>query len=426
MLLKFFTISGKHHEPGGLDYLLANETARVVRGDPDFTKWAIGHSPSGLRQRYTAGVINDLTKLDRRHDKKLLDELQRMFLAGRPESSMVWCVIEHTDKGKREFHFVVVNFDLFFGKHVHPYIDRIDRHGFAAWVEHFALRHGLKTPLDKLRKKPPFKHLRLKNTEIRFLREVWVKVHLLVRKNVIKSRKDLEEQLAIAGYQVRCHSYDGKPLEQPEIIGPEGGKLRLKNSIYYRRDFGDLALKPLDRSDPEAVQKRLAELRSIIRERLEFRAHHLIGRLFGVREKRLTPKGIARLRFKELIDRKLAYEIEADQPWMKIDVANVWKSAELEKSGVPSENLHAKKKAASEIVEVIPTTDVEESIPTIPAASIANHENADAEAFLPPSSGENMDIEQPSEEAPQGPTPASGGRTSNRRLINPQIDIPPL
>lgn len=426
MLLKFFTISGKHHEPGGLDYLLANETARVLRGNPDFTKWVIDHSPPGLRQRFTSGVINDLSKLSRRHDKKLLDELQTMLLAGRPESSMVWCVIEHTDKGKREFHFVIVIYDLLFGKFVHPYVDLIDRHGVAAWAEHFALRHGLENPMDKLRKKPPFKHLRLKSTEIRFLRDVWVKVHLLVRKNVIKSRKDLEEQLAIAGYQVRCHSYDGKPLEQPEIIGPEGVKLRLKNSIYYRRDFGDPALKPLDRSDPEAVKKRLTELRSIIRERLEFRAHHLIGRLFGVREKRLNPKGMARLRFKELIDRKLACEIEADRPWRKIDLADVWTAAELLKSGVPYEYLHEKKKAASEIVEGIPTIDVEESIPTIPTASIANHETADAEAFLPPSSGENMDIEQPSEEAPPGPTPASGGRTSNRRRINPQIDIPPL
>lgn len=426
MLLKFFTVTGKHHEPGGPDYLLANETARVVRGDPDFTKWAIGHSPSGLRQRYTAGVINDLTKLDRRHDKKLLDELQRMFLAGRPESSMVWCVIEHTDKGKREFHFVVVNFDLFFGKHVHPYIDRIDRHGFAAWVEHFALRHGLKTPLDKLRKKPPFKHLRLKNTEIRFLREVWVKVHLLVRKNVIKSRKDLEEQLAIAGYQVRCHSYDGKPLEQPEIIGPEGGKLRLKNSIYYRRDFGDLALKPLDRSAPEAVKMRLAELRTIICKRLDFRAHHLIGRLFGVHEKRLTPKGKARLRFKELIDRKLNCEIEADQPWRKIDLADVWTAAELLKSDVPYEDLHAKKKAASEIVDVIPSTDLEESIPTIPAAFNADHETADAEAFLPPSPGDNIHNEPQGQGSPPTKDPTTGGSRPMTQRIDKETELPLL
>lgn len=417
-------MNGNHHEPGGPDYLLANETARVVRGDPDFTKWAIHHSPSGLRQRFTAGVINDLTELDRRHDKKLLDELQRMFLAGRPESSMVWCVIEHTDKGKRELHFVVVIFDLCFGKHVHPYIDVIDRHGFAAWAEHFALLHGLKTPLDKLRRKPPFKHMRLKNTEITFLREVWVKVHLLVRKNVIKSRKDLEKQLAIAGYQVRCHSHGGKPLEQPEIIGPHGVKLRLKNSIYYHRDFGEPSLKPLNRSNPEAVKKRLAELRSIIRERLDFRAHHLIGRLFGVREKRLTPKGMARLRFKELIAKKMACEIEADRPWCKVDPATVWVAAELQKSGVPYEDLHAKKKAASEIVEVILSTDVEDSIPMIPATANANHETADSEAIGSPSSGENMDLELSSEEAPPRPASASGGRTSKRRRINPEIDIP--
>lgn len=426
MLLKFFTVTGKHHEPGGLDYLLENETARVVRGDPDFTKWVIDHSPPGLRQRFTSGVINDLSKLNRRHDKKLLDELQKMFLAGRPEASMVWCVIEHTDKGKREFHFVVAIYDLLFGKFCHPYVDRIDQHGFAAGVEHFAIRHDLEFPLDKLRKKPPFKHLRLNCTEIRFLREVWVKVHLLVRKKVIKSRMDLESQLALAGYQVRCQSYDGKPLEQPEIIGPQGVKLRLKNSIYYRSDFGDPAFKPLDRSDPKAVKKRLAELRSIIRKRLDFRAYHLIGRLFGVHEKRLTPKGKARLRFKELIDRKLTCEIEADQPWRKIDLADVWTAAELLKSGVPYEDLHAKKKAASEIVDVVPSTDLEESIPTIPAAFNANHETADAEAFLPPSSGENIEIEPQAQGGLLAQAPTTGVSPSMTKRIDKEIDLPPL
>nr|MCU0750731.1 hypothetical protein [Akkermansiaceae bacterium] len=75
MLLKFFTVTGKHHEPGGLDYVLENETARVVRGDPDFTKWVIEHSPPGLRQRFTAGVINDLSELKPQHEKRLLDGL---------------------------------------------------------------------------------------------------------------------------------------------------------------------------------------------------------------------------------------------------------------------------------------------------------------------------------------------------------------
>lgn len=426
MLLKFFTVTGEHHEPGGLDYLLENETARVVRGDTDLTKWVIDQSPPGLRQRFTSGVINDLSKLNRRHDKKLLDELQKMFLAGRPESSMVWCVIEHTDKGKRELHFVVAIYDLLFGKFCHPYVDRIDQHGFAAWVEHFAIRHDLEFPLDKLRKKPPFKHMRLKKTEIRFLREVWVKVHLLVRKKVIKSRMDLESQLALSGYQVRCQSYDGKPLEQPEIIGPVEVKLRLKNSIYYRSDFGDPAFKPLDRSDPEAVRKRLAELRSIIRARMDFRAHHLIGRLFGLGEKRLTPKGKARLRIKELIDKKLTCEIEADRPWCKVDLATVWMAAELFRSGVPHEILDPTEKVGSKTKPTNQPAGAEKSIPTISPMVSSNHETAQAEAFLPPPSGGTTDIEGPAQRASPINAPTSGGRVRKQRRINQEIDLPPL
>jgi hypothetical protein len=373
-----------------------------------------------------AGVINDLTELDRCHDEELLDSLQAMLLAGRPKSSMVWCVIEHTDKGKRELHFVIVLFDLIFEKLVHPYIDRIDRYGFAAWVEHFALRHGLDIASDKLRIRPPFEHLRMPKCDVEFLLEVWEDVDGWVRAGDVVCRDDLDARLAREGRQVRCFSYKGRPLQQPEIIGPDGKKLRLKNSIYYRSDFGSPCRKPIDRTDPQAVKERIAELRNFIHNRMEFRAHHLVGRLFGVREKRLVAKGKARQRLQELIDQKLEPGRKADRLWQSIDFVHLWKAADLSKSGVqtildgtknmsvgePPIMKRAETKAAVQVVEP--------SISQLQVTAASPTEIAEPEAFQPPSSGELDAIERP----PQAPDPPAGKPVRKRRSRVVEIDLP--
>lgn len=426
MLLKFFSVNGGDDEPGGLDYLLKNPTARVVRGNPELTRWVINKSPSGLRQRFSAGVINDLTELDRRHDKRLLDGLEALLLAGRPKSSMVWCVIEHTDKGKRELHFVIVLFDLIFEKLIHPYIDRIDRYGFAAWVEHFALRHGLEIASDKLRIRPPFEHLRIPKCEVEFLLEVWEDVDGWVRAGEVGCRDDLDVRLAREGRQVRCFSYKGRPLQQPEIIGPGGKKLRLKNSIYYRSDFGSPCRNPTDRSKPEAVKARIAELRSFIHDRMEFRAHHLIGRLFGVCEKRLVAKGKARQRLQELIDQKLEPGRNADRLWQHIDLGYLWKAADLIKSGVPTIIDETKKTSVGELsimkrAETKTAVEVGETSISQPEVTAASPTViAEPEAFQPPSSGELDTIEGPL----QAPDAPAEKRVRKRRSREVEIDLP--
>lgn len=431
MLLKFFAVNGGHDEPGGIVYLLANPTARVVRGDPEFTKWVIDHSPTGLRQRFSAGVISDLTRLDRRHDDKLLDELQKLVLAGRPESAMVWCVIEHTDKGKRELHFVIVLFDLLFAKLVHPYIDRIDRHGFSAWVEYVALRHGLEITSEKLRIRPPFEHLRIRRCEIEFLTEVWGKVHGWVQAGDVACRHDLEIHLAREGYCVRFRTRKGKPLQQPVIIGPDEKKLRLKNSIYYCSEFGSPCVKPIDRTDPQAVKARIAELRQIIINRMDFRAHHLIGRLFGVREQRLVALGKARQRFKELLDRKLEAGRHADQLWHRIDLNRIWKEVELNQSKKTSAICEPEKEAVSapglakrETVEaplnapigIVESPAFPNDTTAAPAAVIA-----EPEAGQPPPSVEITATAAPSQGPPK--TPARPAKSRISKQCSPSLEI---
>ncbi|MCP5542947.1 MAG: hypothetical protein H7A49_03460 [Akkermansiaceae bacterium] len=399
MLHKFLK-PGADEEPGSLRYLLKNPTARVVRGNPEITQWVIDQTPFGLRQRFVSSVVNDLTLLDRVNDEVLLDELESMFRALRPKSVMPWSVIEHNDKEKREFHSVIPLYDLLFGKCVHPYVDKIDRNAFQAWVEHFALRYGLDYPREKLREKPAFEHLRnLRQFDREFLEGIWNQVHSWVREGRVKSRDDLERHLEKEGHRVRFTKHVGGPLQQPVILGPDGNPLRLTNSIYYHPCFGDKALEPLDRGNPGAVAARLKELERVLAKWRMFRAYQSIGRLFGRAKQKDLAKGEAKKRLKLLMDERLALETQVDGLASRIDFNGVFRSAILVNAGFPTEILTPKLKAASapkpvgENDKQAPVPEAEEPAvlieETVDSASVAESK-AGPEAFQPPDIGGNQ------------------------------------
>lgn len=435
MLLKYLK-SGAHDEPGGLRYLLKNDTATVLRGDPAITQRVIDHSPPGMRQRFTSGVINDLSMLDKGHDEALLDELESLHLLGRPKSSMAWCVIEHIDKGRREIHFVIPLFDLLFRKWVHPYLDRIDRHAFQAWVEHFALRHNLDLPHEKLRVKPPFEHLRIREVDRDFLEEIWNLVHGWVKAGTIKSRADLERQLTRQGYKVRFQKHGGGELQQPVIIGTDGNSLRLANSVYYRPDFGDPCAKPLDRSDKIAVAKRLDELNEIVRKWRHFRAFHMIGRLFGKAKQTGVEKGAARKRLKKLIDARLVQERLVGEALQRTDFSRVFTEAYHLKTGVPTVIPKPKDKVISQpvavgksekSVELSVVAEIAEMSGTLDMQAMSPDQEASAEPFQPPTHGENPDTgcarQKSTHEAAPVATPMAIRR---RRRRDPEVEPPSL
>jgi hypothetical protein len=352
-----------------------------------------------LSQRFTAGVINDLKDLPDAKNEQLLDEFEDFLLAGRPQSSMPWCAIEHSDKGKREIHFVITIFDLFARKPIHPLIDRIDRNGLMAWVEHFALRHDLSLTGETLRETPAFQRFRQHTSDsIAFLEKIWNQVHQWVQDGKVGCREDLEKQLVQEGYKVSFRTEKGAKLQQPRIVGPEMESLKLTGSIYYRTDFG-ISQVPLDRADKTAVAARLDELRKIIDARMDFRAHHLIGRIFGAKEKKkLQPKDKdqARARLKQLIDDRQALQLNADGIWQQIDFARASCTVNFIKSGSADivENSGDWLNPISAVVEfqdLPPSTSIDPIRISSPvdddtigvSSSLPAEEKAEAEAFQP-------------------------------------------
>ena len=305
MVIKFFSSTIKHPEPGGLDYVLKNPTAVVLRGNVEITRAVIESSPTNMAHRFTSGVLNDTAKLSSTVREQLLDELEIQILAGRLRESVGWCAISHSDKGKSEIHFVIALLDLLFRKLVNPYVDQIDRMRFAAWRDQFNLLHGLTLPSQHLRVEPPFDHLRKATEDVDFLRLVWLQVKKWVDDGEVRNRAELKVRLNASKHMVRWENNWGGPLEQPEIIGPRGRKLRLSGSIYYSPNFGLPAGIPLDLNDKESVAKHLANLQRTIDDRMEFRAYWTIGRLFGKREQERLARGKASERLQKLNAEKL-------------------------------------------------------------------------------------------------------------------------
>jgi hypothetical protein len=302
MILKFFGSGESSPEKTLLEYLLENPSARVIRGNPETTQAVIDMRYPGTAQPFTAGVLYGCTWLGLENEQRLINELQIQLLAGRPADSMPWCVVAH---GYNVKCFVIPNFDPVFGKVVHPYVAQIDRCGLLAWAEHYSLRHGLPSPNDHFRVEPDFGHLRIASVDVAFLRHVWQQVHDWVRAGVVRDRMDLELWLMATGYRVRCNKHTSGPLEQPVILGPRGNLLRLTGSIYYRPEFGQKPAENHNLNDPQVLKKRLGELREAVLKRLDFRAYHLVGRLFGSREQLRVRHGTARHHLKSLIDQKL-------------------------------------------------------------------------------------------------------------------------
>lgn len=314
MVIDLFSAHEVKPEPGGLAYLLSNPTARVVRGSPEITQAVIDSTVHHTRQRFTAGVMTETSSLTEETKSMLADSLLGQLLGGRPQHSLAACFVEHSDKTKTELHFVAPHLDLITRKLINPYIDRTDRHRFSAWIEKMNLQLGLDHPLDKLRRQPDMSHLRLASGDATFLLSVWEDVDRAVSSGEVTNRQSLNAFLLGKGYDVRCHTRGNRPLQQPAIVGPRGNILRLKGSTYYHPAFGtDGMPKPMDRTDANAMRRRLKELNATINHGLEFKAYWTIGRLYGRAAQQGVKKGIARKVLRKLMRPMLSRHF-ADQP----------------------------------------------------------------------------------------------------------------
>lgn len=292
-------------EEGGLAYLQRDPTAWWISGDPSLTQ-ALIDSIQG-RQRFTAGVLSEIKTLDPKVREEAIHGVEYQLRAGLPPESLSFVWIGHTGKGRDESHFVVPDIEIITGCPFSPYVDRTDRHRFKARQEHFNLTHGLADPSSRLRVRPDYSKSRLPGEHQKLLMDVWEIIHKRVEAGLITNREEVVANLRSLGLMVRSNTYAGKPLEQPVLTLPDGALLRLRGSLYFRRDFTpDMLVPKQEQAKPEIIRARINELRGIVAAGLEFRAHHTIGHLFGRAEQRRVERGTARNHLAHLLRIKLS------------------------------------------------------------------------------------------------------------------------
>ncbi|MGJ8642068.1 MAG: hypothetical protein ACSHX9_01565 [Luteolibacter sp.] len=382
MVLKFFHRKEINAEPGGLDYLMRDPTARVIRGNPEITQAAIDASPPRMVQRFTACVLNGCPpQMPPEKEQILIDRLEGQFLMGRGRESMPWCVVEHTGKGLVEKHIVIPNFDPVFDKIVYPYVDRIDRRGFRAWLEYYCLENDLVIPNDRRRTEPDFTHMRLKKEDVEFLREIWQSVERWVNHGMMQTRDDLQLLLSGAGYDLRCEKHAGGSLEQPVVVGPRGNSLRLTGSTYYRPDFGIKPAVKFDPKDPEDVVKRIAAARAQIARHHEFRAWQLVGRLFGRQEQLKVAKGRAKKHLVRLVGEKMKAERRLLHTLPLLDLKHLIRVNDAHKSGMKPEILE-RRPCEKSIAESCPVEKTEMLGELVPANKRRVEDSHDEDAIV--------------------------------------------
>lgn len=163
---------------------IQQKTARVLRGNPELTKKII--NSIGFKQKLAAGVLAFEEK-DIENDAKtaIMKSFENILLPGmQGRYNILW--VEHIDKNRLEFNYVIPKIDLISQKSLTPYFDKLDRHRIEIWRDNQNILHDLSDPNDPLKKQTINNDKRINLfSDYKKLDET---LHQLVSSNIIRSR----------------------------------------------------------------------------------------------------------------------------------------------------------------------------------------------------------------------------------------------
>jgi len=121
MICKFFrggrTYSGAK---SAINYLLnenervAQGQAKVLQGNPDVTLNIIKNIKN--KWKFSSGVMSFEELLDDKTKKEIIEEFKKTFFAGLEDDQYNLLIVEHSDKGRTELHFLIPRIELRTGK----------------------------------------------------------------------------------------------------------------------------------------------------------------------------------------------------------------------------------------------------------------------------------------------------------------------
>lgn len=155
MLVKFFKRGNGNTRNGSSvqNYLLneerlANQTAQLLRGDPDLTTAII--DTLDFATTYTAGCLSFTAeeKIDELQKQRIMDSFEQTLLPSLDADQYQCYWVQHTDKGRLELNFVIANVELLRGTAMTPYNHKTDKPLVNTWKDLTNLAYGLDNPND--------------------------------------------------------------------------------------------------------------------------------------------------------------------------------------------------------------------------------------------------------------------------------------
>jgi len=124
MICKFFR-GGRTYKgaKSAISYLLdervSNGTAKVLLGNPDTTLKIIKQIKN--KWKFSSGVMSFEEILTNEEKQQVIEEFKKTFFAGMTEEQYNLLVVEHSDKGRTELHFLMPRVELTTFRSFNPY-----------------------------------------------------------------------------------------------------------------------------------------------------------------------------------------------------------------------------------------------------------------------------------------------------------------
>lgn len=239
MIVEFFKNKGGGSPKHSVNYLMKGEgravEPKILKGDPDLSR-SIAESLS-FKTPYTVGCLSfeepDI-KEELKHE--IMERFESAMFAGlEPEQyNVLW--VEHRDKGRLELNFFIPNIELTTGKRLQPYYDPVDRHLTDSFKKVINHEYGFTNP-DSIEKK---RALKLDKRTPKNVNEIKKEITGYFIKKIsegqIKERKQIEELLTNAGYEVARATNKSISIKNP--FGTRN--IRLSGEIFEREFYENI------------------------------------------------------------------------------------------------------------------------------------------------------------------------------------------
>lgn len=268
MYIKFFG-NKKGGSKASINYLLNERvtegTAKVLKGNPEFTKSIIGEIKN--KQKVTVGSINfsEGETLTSEKKEQIMSDFEKTLCPGMSEDQYNILWVEHTDKGRIELNFVIPKIELTTQKAFNPYFHKVDFSRIDMFEDIQNIKYNLESKKDPANAQTLLGsklHINLVKDYIALDKQL----HDLTLSGNIQNREHLIELLKESGCKITRPHSKGFSVKLPDSKRAH----RFKGSIYDEQfrsieDFGRISKEAEQRHEDFSNRDKSRELEQTIK-----------------------------------------------------------------------------------------------------------------------------------------------------------------